>query len=77
MIRVAGGDSRDRTARGQSKRYEPDRAPFWVVLDPLPTCELVDVLFETTLRGLERQFKGELTMHRNPTVFTDRREAEL
>jgi hypothetical protein len=55
-------------------RYGPDDK-FWVVVDPTPVSELGDVLFETTLHGLELQFKGGLTMAQNPTIFTDHQEA--
>jgi len=56
-------------------RYGPDDK-FWVVVDPTPESEMGDVLFETTLRGLELQFKGGLTMAQNPTIFTDQQEAK-
>ena len=49
---------------------------FWVVTDPTADSTLDDILFETTLAGLERQFKGGLTMDTNPTIFTDRDEAK-
>jgi len=57
-------------------RYAPDDK-FWVVTDPTSASTLVDILFETTLAGLERQFKGGLTIAENPTIFTDRAEAEM
>jgi hypothetical protein len=50
---------------------------FWVVVDATPESEMSDILFETTLRGLELQFKGGLTMVQKPTIFTDRRKAEI
>ncbi len=56
-------------------RYGPDDK-FWVVVDPTPVSELGDILFETTLHGLELQFKGGLTMAQNPTIFTDQQEAK-
>jgi hypothetical protein len=56
-------------------RYGPDDK-FWVVVDPTPVSELGDILFETTLHGLELQFKGGLTMAQNPTIFTDHQEAK-
>jgi hypothetical protein len=56
-------------------RYGPDDK-FWVVVDPTPESEMGDILFETTLRGLELQFKGGLTMAQNPTIFTDQQEAK-
>jgi hypothetical protein len=56
-------------------RYGPDDK-FWVVVDPTPVSELGDVLFESTIRGLELQFKGGLTMAQNPTILTDEQEAK-
>ena len=35
------------------------------------------MLFEASLRDLELQFKGGLTMAQHPTVFTDKAEAEI
>lgn len=49
---------------------------FWVVTDAKATSELADVLYETTLEGLERQFKGGLTCDENPAIFTDAAEAK-
>jgi len=57
-------------------RFGPDDT-FWVVVDPTPASEMGDVVFESSLRELELQFKGGLTIDRNPTIFTDRREAEI
>ncbi len=56
-------------------RYRPDDR-FWVVLDAAPNSEVGDVLFESSIRGLDLQFKGGLKMERSPTIFTDREEAE-
>ena len=56
-------------------KFEPDDK-FWVVLDPTPYSEIGDILFEASLRELELQFKGGLEMDRNPTLFTDRKEAK-
>jgi len=56
-------------------RFRPDD-PFWVVTDPTPDSTLADICFETTLRSLERQLRGGLTIAENPTIFTDRVEAE-
>ena len=50
--------------------------PFWVVVDAKPKSEIGDVLFECSIRGLDLQFKGGLKMEENPTIFTDRAEAE-
>lgn len=58
-------------------RYGPDDK-FWVTVDPTPDSEMCDVLFQASLRDLELQFKGGLTMDdRNPTIHTDRKEAEV
>jgi hypothetical protein len=56
-------------------RYGPDDK-FWVTTDPTVDSELADICFETTLRSLERQFRGGLTIGQNPTLFTDRAEAQ-
>jgi hypothetical protein len=56
-------------------RYGPDDK-FWVVVNPTPVSELGDILFETTLHGLELQSEGGLTMAQNPTIFTDHQEAK-
>jgi hypothetical protein len=48
---------------------------FWVVADPLGDATIGDILYETTLRGLERQFRGGLTCDENPVIFTDPKEA--
>jgi len=53
----------------------PD-TPCWVVLDPTPSCGLGAVLYETTLRGLDLQLRGGLSMEKNPTIFTDGVAAE-
>lgn len=50
---------------------------FWVVTNPKRGSELADILFDTTIEGLERQFKGGLTSDENPAIFTDHKEAEL
>lgn len=49
---------------------------IWAVVDPTPHSELLDVLFETSLRDLELQFRGGLTSDRNLTLFGDRGAAE-
>ena len=49
---------------------------LWVVVDAQPASELADIMFEASLRDLENQFKGGLTVAENPTLFTDRHEAE-
>ena len=50
--------------------------PFWIVEDPGPDSELADILWQCSLAGLERQFRGGWTAGRRPTLFTDRAEAE-
>lgn len=49
---------------------------FWIVVDARPISELDDILFDTTIDGLERQFKGGLTSDDNITIFSDHKEAE-
>lgn len=49
---------------------------FWVVTDPTSESILVDILFAASLTDLLLQFKGGLTLDQNPTLFTDRVEAE-
>jgi hypothetical protein len=56
-------------------RYGADDK-FWVVVDATPESTLGDVLFQASLRDLELQFKGGLTMEEHPTLFTDHDEAE-
>jgi hypothetical protein len=50
---------------------------FWVTVDPRPHSTLEDIVFEASLKDLELQFKGGLTIDENPTLFTDRKEAEV
>ena len=57
-------------------RLGPDDS-FWVVTDPTWESEEGDCVFETSLRKLDLQFKGGLTMDRNPTIFTDENEARV
>ena len=57
-------------------RYGPKDA-FWMVTNPTPTSELADICFETSLENLALQLKGGLSMDADPTMFTDRTEAEL
>jgi len=56
-------------------RFGPNEK-FWVVTDPTPESILVDILFAASLTDLLIQFKGGLTLDQNPTIFTDRTEAE-
>jgi hypothetical protein len=57
-------------------RFGPDDK-FWVVTDPTAKSEIQDILFQASLRELELQFKGGLTTDENPTLFTDKAEAEV
>ncbi|MBU1702775.1 MAG: hypothetical protein KJ831_21740 [Candidatus Eisenbacteria bacterium] len=50
---------------------------FWLVVNPGPESEEADIMFEASLRSLDLQFKGGLTMDDNPALFTDRKEAEI
>ena len=50
----------------------------WLVVDPTsPRSELADCCVEVTLRKLELQFRGGLTCEQHPTLFSDRKEAEV
>ncbi len=57
-------------------RIGPDEK-LWVVVDPKPTSTEADMCFRASLRDLELQFRGGLTMAENPTLFTDEREAKM
>jgi len=57
-------------------RFGPDDK-FWVVTDASPESELDDLIFQTSLRGLELQFRGGLTMAIKPTLFTEEAEARI
>jgi len=57
-------------------RLGPDDT-FWVVTDASPESELDDLIFQTSLRGLELQFRGGLTMAIKPTIFTEEAEARI
>ena len=57
-------------------RYGPDDK-FWIVINPSCVSEMGDILFECSLKELDLQFKGGLGMDRNPTIFTDYKEAEV
>lgn len=56
-------------------RFGP-KDKFWVVTDPTPLSETGDILFQASLHDLDLQFKGGLTMASNPTLFTEKAEAE-
>ena len=57
-------------------RYGPE-VKFWVVVDPREHSTLEDIIFQASLKDLDLQFKGGLTMAQNPTLFTEQREAEI
>ena len=57
-------------------RIGPDDR-LWVVVDPKPESTREDILFQASLRDLALQMRGGLTMEEHPTLFTDRREAEI
>jgi hypothetical protein len=57
-------------------RYGP-KDEFWMVTNPTPNSELADICFSTSLENLALQLKGGLAMDADPTLFTDRAEAEL
>lgn len=56
-------------------RYGPDHK-FYVVVNPSEHSTREDILFQASLNDLELQFKGGLTADENPTLFTERDEAE-
>jgi hypothetical protein len=49
---------------------------FWVVTDPAPISEVVDILFECDVAGFIRQIKGGLSEQDHPTFHADRSSAE-
>ena len=57
-------------------RYGPEHS-WWVVTDPRTHSTLGDICFQASLKDLELQFKGGLTIDENPTLFTDQKEAEV
>ena len=50
---------------------------FWVVMDTTPDAINGKNVFQASLRDLELQFKGGLTMAQNPTLFTDEKDARM
>lgn len=57
-------------------RLGPDD-PVYVVTDPGPDSTEADILFKSSLRNLELQFRGGLTMACRPTLFTDESAAKF
>ena len=57
-------------------RYGPHEK-WWVVVDPKTHSTLGDICFQASLKDLELQFKGGLTIDENPTLFTEQKEAEV
>ena len=52
------------------------RDEFYVVTNAKPESSLGDVCFRTNLEGLVNQFRGGLTFEDNPTIFSEKEEAE-
>ena len=50
---------------------------FWLVLDPNKRLHSDDLSSEASIADLELQFKGDLRIDQNPTLFTVRKEAEV
>ena len=50
---------------------------FWVVTDPTPASEIVDILFECDAPSFIRQIKGGLSEENRPTFYADRASAEV
>lgn len=48
---------------------------IWVVCDATANSVIEDICFETSIRGLELQFRGGLSMDSNPTIYTKKEEA--
>jgi hypothetical protein len=46
-------------------------------VDATPNATDGETAFQASLRDLELQFKGGLTMAQNPTLFTDEKEARM
>ena len=57
-------------------RFAPD-FKFWVVIDPTADSTMEDIVLQASLKDLDLQFKGGLKIEENPTLFTEKREAEL
>ncbi len=58
-------------------RIGPNDKALWVVVDPTPQSTPGDIVFQASLADLVLQFKGGLKIEQNPTLFTDRKEAEI
>lgn len=56
-------------------RIGPDDK-FWLVTDATTDSVLEDICFLTSIRGLELQFRGGLSMDSNPTIYTSKWDAE-
>lgn len=57
-------------------RYDTDYM-FWIVVDPQAESVMGDILYQASLRDIGHQFKGGLTADDNPTLFTEKKEAEI
>jgi len=49
---------------------------FWLVCDATANSVLEDICFEASIRSMELQFLGGLTMDSNPTIYTSKWDAE-
>jgi len=49
---------------------------FWVVTDPTPVSDIVEILFECDVPGCIRQIRGGLSEENRPTLYADRSSAE-
>jgi len=50
---------------------------LWLVVDPTERSEPNDLVSEVSLADLELQFKGGLRIDQNPSLFTERKKAEI
>jgi len=62
---------------GETMRIGPKDKVLWVVTDPTPESGMGDILFQASLEDLYNQFRGGLTLESNPTLFTEKSEAEI
>jgi hypothetical protein len=49
---------------------------FWVVTKPNRTSGLIDILFESDIKGMDRQFKGGLTTKEIVGIYTTKSHGE-
>jgi len=58
-------------------RFKPRDRALWFVFDPTERPEHDDLVSAVSLADLELQFKGGLRIDQNPTLLTERKEAEI